>query len=551
MRGFTRKRFAVGAALLLVVLLAVVLATLWLSPAEPSYEGKQVSVWLRDLRVTQVGTPNREVAALVEIGPPCLPYLARQLMLRDSKLEDFYHRQWRKAPASFQRSFPIGPTRAQRRAAAAFALGQIGPAAASVAPELVNALKDPSPQVRQQAAEALRYTQGWTPATLSALRQALKDPDPMIRTRAEEVFWQMGPRAEPAMPELVELLKDPARAYMGALCLGAIGPPARSTVPSLVEVVKQGAVGEPSQLQFPNTAGTPLDRQNHNRAMAAEALGKIGVATEAVIKALADAAQTSDESRQAETAAEALGKLKVYPELAIPALEKALANTNTLVAVTACKALASFGPAAAHAAPLLSELMHQPPRRPNYATDISLPVVAADALCHVTPENTSLALPVLMNGLGNCYEAYTALLAQTNLPHTYVLQLREKLKDSTGYTAVFTAHILYQIEPTEPGALRRIKEILAETNNSARACAAFTLWKMTGDTNLSLSVLSALLDERIDSSATQAYPQYLAKMGQAAEAALPALRRALWHRHIYTRQQAGKAVRQIESEKGQ
>jgi HEAT repeat protein len=542
MHGFTRKRIAVGAA----ALLALLLATLWFFPAEPSYEGKKVSVWLRDLRETQLGATNREVAALVEIGPACLPYLTRQLKLKDSSQEDLYRRLWKKAPASFRKHLPLGPTRMERRAAAAFALKQIGPAAAIATPELVNALNDPSPQVRRLAAEALRDTEARGPASLNALRRALKDPDSMVRGRAEEALWQMGPQAEPAIPDLAELLKDPGHAYMGALCLGAIGPPARLTVPSLVEVLKQGAVGDPSQVHFQNTTGNLFHLQNHNRAMAAEALGKIGIATQPVIRALANAAQTCDESRQAETAAEALGKLNAYPELAIPALENALANTNTLVAMTACKALAAFGPAAAHAIPLLTDIMHQPPRRPNYASDICLPVVAADALCQINPENRPLALPVLMNGLGNCYQAYTALLAQTNIPRTYQPQLREKLKNAKDYTAVFTAHILYTIDPNDPEPLRVINEILTQTTNSARACAAFTLWKMTGDANLSLSVLTALLQERIDSPATQAYPQYLAEMGEAAKPALPALRQALWHRHIYTRSQAGKALRRLD-----
>jgi hypothetical protein len=186
--------------------------------------------------------------------------------------------------------------------------------------------------------------------------------------------------------------------------------------------------------------------------------------------------------------------------------------------------------------------MHRPPLRPDYAADVCVPVVAADALCQINPENRPLALPVLMNGLGKCYEAYTALVAQTNIPLTYQAQLREKLKNAKGYTAVFTAHILYKIDPNDPEPMQVINEILTQTTNSARACAAFTLWKMTGDTNLSLKVLTALLQERIDSPATQAYPQYLAEMGGAAKPALPALRQALWHRHIYTRSQAGKAL---------
>jgi hypothetical protein len=192
--------------------------------------------------------------------------------------------------------------------------------------------------------------------------------------------------------------------------------------------------------------------------------------------------------------------------------------------------------------------MRQPSRRTNYATDVALPVLAADALCQVTPENTPLALPVFINSLGNCYEAYTALLAQTNIPQKYLPQLREKLNAPKGYAAVQTAHILYQLDPKDPEPLRIVNLFLTQTNHSTRAYAAFTLWKMTADANLSLSVLIALLDERTDSSDTQAYPQYLAKMGPAARPALPTLRRALWHRHIYTRRRAGEALHQLDAQ---
>ena len=96
--------------------------------------------------------------------------------------------------------------------------------------------------------------------------------------------------------------------------------------------------------------------------------------------------------------------------------------------------------------------------------------------------------------------------------------------------------------------MRIVNLFLTQTNHSTRAYAAFTLWKMTADANLSLSVLIALLDERTDSSDTQAYPQYLAKMGPAARPALPTLRRALWHRHIYTRRRAGEALHQLDAQ---
>jgi hypothetical protein len=116
-----------------------------------------------------------------------------------------------------------------------------------------------------------------------------------------------------------------------------------------------------------------------------------------------------------------------------------------------------------------------------------------------------------------------------------------------GQNREFVTLILYKFAADDPEPLRVIKEILTQANNPARGCTAFTLWETTDDTNLSLSVPIALLDERTDSPSTQAYPQYLARMGDAARPALPALRRALWHRHIFTRRQAGEALCQVET----
>src|SRR5438477_5609799 len=70
--------------------------------------------------------------------------------------------------------------------------------------------------------------------------QELKDGDPQARALAAAGLVKLGPKAQPAMPLLIELLKD-KHAYVrqnAAQALGAIGPEARTAVPALIELLE-------------------------------------------------------------------------------------------------------------------------------------------------------------------------------------------------------------------------------------------------------------------------------------------------------------------------
>ena len=89
------------------------------------------------------------------------------------------------------------------RGQAAWALGTIEPPSAPAS--LIAALKDASPQVRVRAAWALgRIEDG---AAASALLPLLKDSDPEVRKAA---FWALGAiGGDAAQPALIEALRDP------------------------------------------------------------------------------------------------------------------------------------------------------------------------------------------------------------------------------------------------------------------------------------------------------------------------------------------------------
>ncbi len=93
------------------------------------------------------------------------------------------------------------------RGAAVGALGRLGLTTSIDAPELVEALSDPSPWVRTRAAMELPYRPG-SRAILPALARALADPDHQVRSMAAKRFRWIGLDAEAFLPSLRPLRDD-------------------------------------------------------------------------------------------------------------------------------------------------------------------------------------------------------------------------------------------------------------------------------------------------------------------------------------------------------
>ncbi len=80
------------------------------------------------------------------------------------------------------------------RLQAAVALGRIGPAAAEAVPALVAALRSSESTLRRQAAAALGGIGSAARAALPALEQARQDPAPIVRQAAEEAVARIKPK---------------------------------------------------------------------------------------------------------------------------------------------------------------------------------------------------------------------------------------------------------------------------------------------------------------------------------------------------------------------
>jgi len=100
------------------------------------------------------------------------------------------------------------------------------------------------------------------------LIEMLKDPDPRVRGLAASTFWGMGGKARAAAPALGEALSDPDPSFRTqvAMALENMGPDASEAVPALIKAL--------------------ADPDRGVRQASVKALGKIGPGAKAAIPAL-------------------------------------------------------------------------------------------------------------------------------------------------------------------------------------------------------------------------------------------------------------------------
>jgi HEAT repeat protein len=526
-----------------------------------------VSAWVRQLDITQIGQTNEVLDALLDIGPDCLLPLSAELQVRDNFLNKAWQKYWPKLPGSLRGVLPKPLSRSDRRATAAWALGQIGPAARSVTPALVQALDDPEDRVRAEAAQALRFVASKKPEIIEALARRLNDKASQYQPQAASALWDMAPESQAALPELIQLLHIPDRVYLSALCLQELGPLASNAVPALIEVVKRGAAGRPANWTFPVVAGADgkpdgKDHSAHNRAMAAKALGKIGIASREVIETLQTALNyppTLEGMPElprpwvCQNAAQALGLLGTNAIAAVPALAQALNETNPAALREVALALGAIGTQARESLPQLKNLFSELPEpfatRGGIGEDRKWELFwlrggVARAIAQI--DNTDKAsLAVLLEHADGDYDARRYLEGLGTTMNEFVSELMKKLARTNGLPQAATAELLWHIDPKNTAVVPALRQAMQHTNSTTRACAAYWHWKVTGDSDAAIKIMVAGLKEQ-PSGASQVFPQWLGRMEAAAEPAVPALKKALWHHNIYTRRNAGKALEKID-----
>jgi len=232
---------------------------------------------------------------------------------------------------------------ARVRAAAAWGLMRMGPAARAALLPLMKALReDRNPAVRATAAQAVgALGTRVNRSAVAALFEALSDASQTVRWRATQALWKSHLKPPGDVPRLVERLQNTDDYVRGfaAWMLGNMGPAAKEAIPALMTALEK--------------EDGPL------RGEAALALAKMGAVAKQAVPELARALKSADHQRR-RSAAKALGSIGPEAKGAVPFLIAALTDEDERVRAQAARALGRIGLAAPEAVPARTVATHDP-----------------------------------------------------------------------------------------------------------------------------------------------------------------------------------------------
>jgi HEAT repeat protein len=298
------------------------------------------------------------------------------------------------------------------RAHAASALGKSGAAAAAALPALIRALDDDEWEVSSNASSTLMQVLRKPAEHVAVLHAALRDASRANgRKYAIDQLANAGAAAEPAVPELVAVLKGPAEPLPhragAAYALGMLGPRA---APATRELIR--ALGA-SEYELSSNASSALmqvvrqpeaildvliealaDRPNlPGRIYAAQQLASAKAKAAPAVPLLLEALQTAGEPQLQGAAAYALGQVGPAAESAVPALLGLLDHDQYEVADAASTALRLIVPKPARVLGVILEQLKDESNRPAR-------IFAARWAGEIGPD-AAAAVPLLAGALGD------------------------------------------------------------------------------------------------------------------------------------------------------
>lgn len=319
--------------------------------------------------------------------------------------------------------------------------------------DLLHALADADGRVRAAAAEALGHLGPGARIAYPALTQIMHDDlSAAVRIEAERALKRISPPTRDDLAELLALLKDsePAVRAAAAQALALIGPEAKEAGPALDKAV--------------------ADVDPMVRVSAAEAIAEILPAqAKGVVPKLVNGLEESSPLVRSRAAA-ALGELASTDAKAIEALEKALADDHASVRLKAAWALGAIGPAAQPAAARLTQALQDPEARVR--------LVAAQSLWTLAKQTDGVAVLSDMlqhKDVGIRGDAAVALERMGKAARDAVPALAAALKDSEAGVRARAAKALYYIGPDAGAAVPALEDALESSDPTLRSFAAIAL----------------------------------------------------------------------------
>jgi HEAT repeat protein len=231
-------------------------------------------------------------------------------------------------------------------------------------------LKDREPEVRLDAAHALREGGTLCQGAAPALGAALDDADARVRAAAAGALGAMGPEAVPVLPRLVEALGDAGGEVRTAAYSAIVAASASETGVATATLPAFRALVRPLAAHLDGAHGdTPR--------LAALVLGRIGPHAAAAVPGLVAALSDTRSPAEREAAARTLARIGGASAPAVPALIGALGDGTGPVALAALLALGAVGPPARAAVTQLALALSRGPESHRTA--------AAQALAAIGP----------------------------------------------------------------------------------------------------------------------------------------------------------------------
>jgi HEAT repeat protein len=328
------------------------------------------------------------------------------------------------------------------RAHAAHALSHFGPAARSAVNALAPLIVDPEVNVQREAIRAWTRIHPAASVSVPVLEKTLRDADPAVRTGALHLLAEIG---KPAVPSLIQALKQEKAALWACLVLAEIGPDAADAVPALADAVR-------------------ADTRPEIRREAALALGAIGPASAKAVRVLTERLVDADSSVSS-SAAYALGRIGPEAKAAVPALRKGVESSDPFVQTISAWSLAKIEPQDPARRDIALKLLTAGLR----SNQTRLRAAAARGLAdlHPAPEAILPAIVEVLEGgdresAGQALEVLAAL-GEAGVPALTGALKREEIRPTV-------ATILGHIGPPAKKAVPALAEIIKSDKNVRARC---------------------------------------------------------------------------------
>ena len=165
--------------------------------ADPRYQSRDLSEWLRDFDLQNYSPEKQALAAdaIRHIGPSAVPFLMERLSEERFKQTKIKQKKWleRQKNAVFTVKFPTDP-----RHEALAGLDALGPAAVDALPELEKLLLENPPDTR-----ALYVVARIGPASIPLLTRFLTNEDKRVRLESKLCLEMLNTRSELLYPRIL------------------------------------------------------------------------------------------------------------------------------------------------------------------------------------------------------------------------------------------------------------------------------------------------------------------------------------------------------------